>query len=59
MGSISSSNVVIGYVHACAAKSLPWSECGPVWQLGVIALLIVLATLTLAMLRMRPAVRPA
>ena len=42
---------VASYVQACTGGQLPLSECGPVWQLGIIAALLVLAVLTLVALR--------
>jgi hypothetical protein len=44
-------NIFFGYVPACADGKLPLSECGPVWQLGIIATLPVLVMLTLIALR--------
>jgi len=44
-------NFIVGYVQACTSGPLPLSECGPVWQLGIIAALLVLAVLTLVALR--------
>lgn len=31
---------VIGNIKACTSGQLPLSECGPVWQLGIIAALL-------------------
>jgi hypothetical protein len=45
--------IVIEYVRSCTAGSLGMSDCGPVWQLGVIAGLLVLAISTLVVLRLR------
>jgi hypothetical protein len=39
------------YVRACANGKLPLSECGPVWQLGIIAALLACAVLALVVLR--------
>jgi len=44
---------VAGYVNACASGRLPLPECGPVWQLGIIGALLVLAVLCLVVLRVR------
>jgi hypothetical protein len=44
---------IFGYVQACTAGKLPLTECGPVWQLGIIGALLVAAVLTLAVLRIR------
>jgi hypothetical protein len=48
-----SQQFIIGYVEACANGRLPLSECGPVWQLGVIGLFLVFAILSLVVLRAR------
>lgn len=45
--------LVLAYVQACAGGTLGASECGPIWQLGVIAALLVAAILTLAVLQLR------
>jgi hypothetical protein len=42
---------VISYVKTCTSGQLPLSECGPVWQLGIIGVLLVFAVLTLVALR--------
>lgn len=44
---------IVVYVQACTGGKLPLSECGPVWQLGVIAVLMVSAIAVLMALRMR------
>jgi hypothetical protein len=46
-----SQNFVVGYVKVCTGGQLPLSECGPVWQLGIIATLLAFAVLTLVALR--------
>lgn len=50
-------NFVVGYIQACTSGKLPFSECGPIWQLFVIATFLVAAVATLLVLRMRPRVR--
>jgi hypothetical protein len=47
-----SQKFIIGYVQACTGGQLPLSECGPVWQLGIIAVLLALAVMTLVALRL-------
>ena len=47
------------YVHACTSGNLPLSECGPVWQLGIIAALLVCAVLALVVLRFRSRMKSA
>ena len=39
---------LLGYVEACSSGMLPLSECDPVWELGIIGALLVLALLSLA-----------
>ena len=50
---MSNQNFIFGYIEACAGGSLRLTDCGPVWQMGVIAVLLVLAIAVLAMLRLR------
>jgi hypothetical protein len=50
---------IVGYVEACASGRLPLSECGPVWQLGVIGVFLVFAILSLIVLRTRAGARSA
>jgi hypothetical protein len=45
--------IVIEYVKSCTAGALGMSDCGPVWQLGVIAAFLVIAVATLVVLRLR------
>ena len=47
--------IIIEYVRSCTAGALRMSDCGPVWQLGVIAALLVAAVVTLVILRLRAA----
>lgn len=44
---------VVSYVQACGTGKLALSECGAVWQMGVIGLLLVSAIAALLVLRMR------
>ena len=46
-------NYVVSYVQACAGGALPLSECGPAWQMGVIAVLLVASVMALIVLRLR------
>jgi len=39
-------------VDACASGRLRVSDCGPVWQMGVIAVLLVIMVATLVVLRL-------
>jgi hypothetical protein len=43
--------VVTNYIQACTSGQLPLSECGPVWQLAIIAVLLGLAVMTLVAVR--------
>jgi hypothetical protein len=49
--------IIIEYVRSCTAGSLGMSDCGPVWQFGVIAALLVIAITALVALRLRAAVQ--
>ena len=49
---MSDSDLISNYVHACLNGALKAGECGPVWQLGVIGLLIVIALFALLALRL-------
>jgi hypothetical protein len=49
--------IVIEYVRSCTAGSLGMSDCGPVWQLGIIVAFLVVAIATLLVLRLRAAAR--
>lgn len=44
---------VVSYVQACGTGKLALAECGAVWQMGVIGLLLVSAIAALLVLRMR------
>ena len=44
---------VLAYVQSCTAGDLGMAECGPIWQLGVIAALLIVALVTLALLQLR------
>jgi hypothetical protein len=45
--------IIIDYVQSCTAGALGMSDCGPVWQLSVIAGFLVLAVAALVVLRLR------
>lgn len=47
-------NFLLTYVQACSSGRLPYSECGPMWHLAVIAVCLVLAIMLLVALRLRP-----
>jgi hypothetical protein len=54
-----SSEFVVNYVQACTIGNLPLSECGPVWQLGIIAVLLVSAFMALIAVRVSSNARSA
>jgi hypothetical protein len=43
--------MLVVYVQDCASGTLPMADCGPVWQLGLIAFLLVCAVISLVVLR--------
>lgn len=48
---------IIEYVRSCTVGAMPSSDCGPVWQFAAIAALLVIAIVTLIILRLRAASR--
>jgi len=46
-------NMVATYVQSCTGGKLALSDCGPVWQLGIIAVLLLSAITALIVLRIR------
>ena len=50
---MSDQGLVLAYVQSCANGVLGMTECGPIWQLGVIAGLLVTALMVLAVLQFR------
>jgi maltodextrin utilization protein YvdJ len=50
-------NFIISYVQACTGGKLPFSECGPIWQMFLILAFLVAAIAVLLVLRMRPRAR--
>ncbi len=48
-----SQNFIVTYMQACTSSKLALAECGPAWQFGVIAVLLVSAITVLIVLRMR------
>lgn len=49
--------IIIEYVRSCTAGTLGTMDCGPVWQLGVIFALLVVAIMALIVLRLRAVVK--
>jgi H+/Cl- antiporter ClcA len=50
-------NFIVNYIQACTGGKLPFSECGPIWQMFVILAFLVAAIAVLLVLRMRPRAR--
>jgi hypothetical protein len=48
-----SQSILETYVYACAGGELPLPECAPLWQFGIIAVLLVSAIAALLVLRIR------
>jgi len=46
---------IIEYVRSCTAGGLKISDCAPVWQFAAIAVVLVVAIVTLVILRLRAA----
>ena len=46
-------NFIWSYVQMCSAGKLPLSDCGPVWQIGIIAAILVCAIVFLIVLRIQ------
>ena len=49
--------IIIEYVRSCTAGPLGISDCGPVWQMSLIAACLVVAIVTLLILRLHAVVR--
>ena len=49
---------VVMYVQSCTVGKLGLSDCGPVWQLGVILALLVILVTALLVMRLRAGVQP-
>ena len=52
-------NFIFSYIEACASGSLRLADCGPVWQMGIIVALLVLAMGILIALRWRAGLQSA
>ena len=55
---MNNTDFIVTYVQTCASGKLGLSDCGPVWQLGVIAVFLVIAVVTLAAMRFRAYAEP-
>ncbi len=52
-------NLIVSFVQSCISGRLGLSDCGPIWQLGVIAVFLLVAIATLLVLRLRSGSSPA
>ncbi len=50
---MNNTDFIVTYVQTCASGKLGVSDCRPVWQLSVIAALLLIAIVTLLVLRLR------
>ena len=48
---------IIEYVRSCTTGGLKISDCAPVWQFAAIAVVLVVAIVTLVVLRLRASTR--
>jgi hypothetical protein len=55
---MSGANFILNYVQACASGKLSMAECGPIWQMAVIAVFLLLALAVLLVLRLRAGAAP-
>jgi hypothetical protein len=46
-------NLIVSYIQSCTSGRLSLSDCGPIWQLGVIAALLLIAVVALLVMRVR------
>jgi len=46
-------NFIWTYLHMCGAGKLPLSDCGPVWQIGIIVVILVCSIAFLIVLRIQ------
>ena len=50
---MSSQNFILNYVQSCASGKLAVSDCGPIWQMAVIAVFLLVAVTALLVVRFR------
>ncbi len=50
---MSNADFILTYVQMCSSGKLGVTDCGPVWQLSMIGTLLLIAIVTLVVLRMR------
>jgi hypothetical protein len=58
MRAMGNQDFILSYVQSCTSGKLGLSECGPIWQLGVIAVFLLVAVLTLIAMRVRSRTEP-
>lgn len=51
-------NFILMYLQSCASGKLGISECGPIWQMTIIAVFLLVAVATLLILRLRSRTEP-
>jgi len=51
-------NFILTYVQSCTSGKLAVSDCGPIWQMGVIGVFLVAAVLALVVMRLRSRAEP-
>jgi len=51
-------NFIMTYVQSCASGKLGLSDCGPIWQMAVIAVFLLVAVAMLLVLRFRSRTEP-
>ena len=51
-------NLLVTYVQSCTSGKLGVGDCGPVWQLGVIAALLIIMVTALIVMRVRARLQP-
>lgn len=56
---MNSADFILTYVQMCSSGKLGVSDCGPVWQLSMIGALLLIAIVTLLVLRLRSRVLAA
>jgi len=49
---------ILTYLQSCASGKLGSSDCDPIWQLGVIAVFLLVAVVALLVLRLRSRTQP-
>jgi hypothetical protein len=49
---------LVTYVESCTGGKLGFGDCGPVWQLGVIAALLIIMITALLVMRVRARLQP-